>query len=490
MGYNFTDSPADGAVSNGYTWNAAKGAWLLPITDNSSSGGTVDLVAAYGIDNTGATVVTTALQTAINTVWAAGYASYLPAGVYNLGAGALTIPVNGEVILNKGATLRRTAESGSSSGMIRLSSGARLAGGTVEDTHVGAQSSTSQTLSAGTKVFTVAAGLTPVNYVRARSRADKTKIIEGPFVSYSGTTLTMNATFFNGTGSAADWDIFGLTCGIELFNTSDCIVENVAVTGPFYVAISVNAWNDSAGSPGNFSSRNVLRNCVVTGHLNRGIYLYGSCVNNLIDGCLVNGQGQGAYGININPGNATGSANACLRNVVTRTKAFSLYAHGFAVAEFSQDTVFSDCHADTTYVGFLVEVANSGVLPVTTHLIGCTARACSQAGFNLVAAQNISLVSCIAVYGGYGFLMSGAGATQYCSWANCMAQACSADGFLISAASARLNFDNCMAISCAGAGVNLVSGNYGTQFWGRSYANTGGNVVGTSASGSISVLTT
>jgi len=71
-----------------------------------------------------------------------------------------------------------------------------------------------------------------------------------------------------------------------------------------------------------------------------------------------------------------------------------------------------------------------------------------------------------------------------------MAQACSADGFLISAASARLNFDNCMAISCAGAGVNLVSGNYGTQFWGRSYANTGGNVVGTSASGSISVLTT
>jgi hypothetical protein len=71
---------------------------------------------------------------------------------------------------------------------------------------------------------------------------------------------------------------------------------------------------------------------------------------------------------------------------------------------------------------------------------------------------------------------------------NCQANNCSADGFLIPAASVRLNFDNCSAISCAGAGVNLVAGNAATQFWGRAYNNTGGNVLGTSASGSISIL--
>jgi len=41
MAFDFPSSPADGATSNGYTWSAAKGAWLLPAGSGSGGGSQV-----------------------------------------------------------------------------------------------------------------------------------------------------------------------------------------------------------------------------------------------------------------------------------------------------------------------------------------------------------------------------------------------------------------------------------------------------------------
>lgn len=105
-----------------------------------------------------------------------------------------------------------------------------------------------------------------------------------------------------------------------------------------------------------------------------------------------------------------------------------------------------------------------------------------------IQATYASFTGCNAYVCGYGFNFGGA-ASQYCSFSNCQALNCTNDGFNIPANAIRLDFDNCTAITCGGVGVNLISGNFGTQFWGRAFNCTGGNLVGTTTSGSISVLT-
>lgn len=452
-----------------------------------NTAGSVNVVAAYFIDNTGAGVVTSALQSAINAICASGLAVYLPAGTYNLGGGSITVPVNGELLLHRGATLARTAENGTNAKAVNLSSGARMAGGTISDTHAPIQSSSTQTIATGSKTFVVPAGVVMPTWARMRSRANNAKILEGPVTSYSGTSLVVNCTFANGSGSAADWDIFGIMEAVGGFNTSDAIIENVTVAGPFYVSIVLDAVNND-GSTNYTSSRNTVRNCYVWGHLNRAIYLYGNCLTNLIDGCNINGLGQGAYGVNVNPANGTGTPNACQRNVIRGTNAFNLYEHGFGIAENSLGNVFSDCHAFFANVGFLNEVANSGTSPTLNYFVGCTADNCVASGFQNIQATYASFTGCNAYVCGYGFNFGGA-ASQYCSFSNCQALNCTNDGFNIPANAIRLDFDNCTAITCGGVGVNLISGNFGTQFWGRAFNCTGGNLVGTTTSGSISVLT-
>jgi hypothetical protein len=72
-----------------------------------------------------------------------------------------------------------------------------------------ASSATSLAVGAGAKVFAVPAGkqfLAGVPMV-AVSASDPTKRMFGPLQGYSGTTLTLNITSFDGTGTANDWNI-------------------------------------------------------------------------------------------------------------------------------------------------------------------------------------------------------------------------------------------------------------------------------------------
>ena len=70
-------------------------------------------------------------------------------------------------------------------------------------------STTSLTIEAGTKVFTVEEGkdFQPGNFVVAASDADPTNYMFGTIVSYAGTELTTSITAFGGSGTHADWGV-------------------------------------------------------------------------------------------------------------------------------------------------------------------------------------------------------------------------------------------------------------------------------------------
>lgn len=74
---------------------------------------------------------------------------------------------------------------------------------------VTASSTTSLAIGAGAKTFAVPAGKQfPAGVpMVAVSASDPTKRVFGPVQSYSGTSLTLNVTSFDGTGSVNDWNI-------------------------------------------------------------------------------------------------------------------------------------------------------------------------------------------------------------------------------------------------------------------------------------------
>lgn len=78
----------------------------------------------------------------------------------------------------------------------------------IQGASYGGTSTTSLTIGAGAKAFTTQAGLAYTNgaRVRASSAADTTNWIEG-LATYSGTTLTINVTKTNGSGTHADWNL-------------------------------------------------------------------------------------------------------------------------------------------------------------------------------------------------------------------------------------------------------------------------------------------
>lgn len=82
--------------------------------------------------------------------------------------------------------------------------------GLIEDTFQGVSSTTSLSISSGSKTFAVAAGLPfgAGQYIIATSNANPTThSMNGQITSYSGTSLTITVDAFLGSGSRADWTI-------------------------------------------------------------------------------------------------------------------------------------------------------------------------------------------------------------------------------------------------------------------------------------------
>lgn len=125
-------------------------------------------------------------------------------------------------------------------------------------------STTNLTIGTGTKVFTVASSsldITVGDYVVAAYTSGTSNYMSGTVVSYVGTTLTINVTFTNGSGTYANWTLSGgmITSGVQGyqyvtilpvqqfiemtngFNPSETDVESFVFT------------NDLNGFPGEFT---------------------------------------------------------------------------------------------------------------------------------------------------------------------------------------------------------------------------------------------
>lgn len=79
-------------------------------------------------------------------------------------------------------------------------------GAYVQDTKT--VSSTEHTLGTGSKVFTVEAGKGYKEDMTVRASAGGGNFMDGNVTAYSGTSLTVNFTNYNGSGTFDDWDIY------------------------------------------------------------------------------------------------------------------------------------------------------------------------------------------------------------------------------------------------------------------------------------------
>lgn len=473
------------------------------MTDTSGAS-FINVVSAYGVDNTGSSDTHALLQTAINSIGGAGNAVYLPSGTYDLGNSQIIIPDDTIVTCSPAAVLRRSqdisgpAPYGSyTSAMVSIGNRCQWSGGVLNNTAVVASSTTQVTIGDGNRTFTVPAGLpwTTSTFLRIWSRANPANRYEGQVISYSGTTLVLSDQFAaSGSGTHSDWNItYGgvYQCPMVLHGVTQSIVEKVRVTGNWYVGLLMDGWNPSTGGSIQTSAC-AFRDCYAESVQNRGIYLYGSCSDNLIDGCYVNGgSGVTDYGVNLNPANASGSINWQLRNKVVGTTVVGSGFQGIAVGDFSVYTIVDHCAASAltnpSGIGFLCQAANAGT-PQYNRFSSCVATNCPTAGFYFIGALYGGAADCLSAVCGRGYAIGPSNSiqSQYISLASCEADGCTT-GFEVVGSSNRCDLTNIKSIANSGNGVQIDAGASVTLATGRSTAN-GANLADNGVSSNVGGL--
>lgn len=468
-------------------------------------------VTTLGVDNTGVSVTSSALQAAINTITSAGNVVYLPAGTYNMGGGTLTVPDNSTVYCHNNAVITRTADipnvgteayGAYTDCMIDVGNNVRWYNGTLNNTVVTGTSTTSQTVGTGTYTFTTQSGLPfrAGNFLRVYSAFNPSVHFEGTVTSYSGTTLVMNFPFFAGSGSRSDWNInWGgvYQSPMCLHNVSNTIIDNVTTKGNWYCGILLDGWNPSTG--GNLAcTNNTIVNCKAIGIQNRGFYMYGICNQNEFINCYVSGTVNGFpgctdYGFNMNPANATGTFNSQTKNRFLGCSVDGTGFQGFAVSDLAFYNIIEGCNVsnlNSTATGFLIQSANG--VPVGSNqpqyntITGCIANNCQGSGFTTIASLYTQIIGCKAVVCGTGFniLPNGSYLTSYTSCNGCQALS-NTTGFNVTGV--RCDLIGITAIANT-TGVLINSGSSITIANGRSYANTT-NISDSGTSSQISLVT-
>jgi hypothetical protein len=385
-----------------------------------SSGSAAALNALnYGVIGNGSTNDAAALNAFFTTASNAGAVAFIPGGkTYNLGSTSLTVPDGLIVECGRTATLTRSADqsgatpySAFSGAMIAVGNYCSWKGGILNNTAVSTTSSTSNTIGTGSKTFTVGAGLpyTASTFLRIWSRSNPANKFEGLVTSYSGTTLVLNAAFTGGSGTFTDWNVtFGAVyqSPMVLHGVTESVIENVRVAGNWYVGLLMDGWNPSSG--GSLAVKYcAFKNCFFESVQNRAIYLYGRTLDNLIDGCFMDGgAGVTDYTFNINPANATGTANASNRNKIVGCASQGAAFQGFEIGDLAANNIVANCQAgnmtDVSSVGFLIQLANTQV-PLNNTISGCVAAGCIGQGYFIDGCSNNNIVGCSANASGVGF---------------------------------------------------------------------------------------
>lgn len=464
----------------------------------------VNVVDAYGIDNTGVSNVASALQTAITNITTSSSVVYIPQGTYLLGNGSLSVPSYATIVCHPNAVLRRNSDvipyADYQSAMVYMA-GTRSVwiGGVLENTTVLATSTTSNTINGSNKTFTTQAGLPLIpgtSFVRIWSASHPEARFEGTVSAYSGTTLTLNSPFFGGSGTYSDWNIgFGhvFQAAMCLHASSFCTVEKTRIRGNWYVGLILEAYNPPSGGS-LVCKNNMVRDCIAEAVQNRGFYLYGNCNDNTLQSCYASGlnifPGATDYGFNFNPSSSGAAFNSQLRNKILGCTADSTGAQGFGGGDAMFYTIFSDCTASNmtqaASVGFLVQLANSGT-PQYNSFENCVAHTCTN-GYQVFGAFYQKINDCAAIACGTGYTVgpSGGNQSQYIHLGDCQAIGGTGNAFVIQGNTVRSDLIGCTAIANTGTGISIASGASiiliaGSRSFsnGTNYTDAGSGTVGT-----------
>jgi hypothetical protein len=455
---------------------AAQVALLAPSIATST--GPVVLVdvasTGYNIDKTGATDVSSSLQTAVTAICAAGKVPYLPDGVYLMGSATLTIPSYGRVVLSRNAILRRTAEPSTPAPMVSMSAFSTFEGGILDHSGV-STSTTSNTIgSSGSKTWTVQSGL---GYVAGQvifvwNAANKWML--GTVSSYSGMSLTLTITSSNGSGTYTSWKFTVASANnaaIQAYNVAQATIRDVAVSSSeskWYIGVCLDT----------VTKAKVLYSSVA-GAINRSFYVYQGCSDVSIAFCDSTGGSVGLYGFNVNPANSTAS-----RIKIDNCVANGHSSQGFELGDSTYYSVIANCTAQSiANTGFLIQVANTAGFPQYNSIVGCTATACTINGFMLAGCFYNQITACEAVTCGVGLLLGSgqlSGGTTYYAQLNTItgfrADACTGNGIQFVASTSR---NSCTGVSCvgnAGTGILFDASSTINRVSGNSYLNTTANM--------------
>lgn len=462
----------------------------------------VDVVDAYGIDNTGVSNVGAALQTAINTITTAGSIVYIPNGTYLMGNSSLSIPSYATIICHPNATLRRTSDASYSdyTGSMIYWTGTQVKwfGGILENTTVLATSTTSNTINTSAKTFTTQADLPLVagsSFVRIWSASHPEARFEGVVSSYAGTTLTLNTPFKGGSGTYSDWNI-----GIgHVYQTAMCLhggdrskVEGVRVTGNWYTGIILDGYLATGSTP---CQNNTFERVFIDGVQNRGFSIYGTCYENMFLNCHISGRnifpGCTDYGFNFNPANPVGTTEIQLRNKVIGCSIDSCGFQGIGAGDQVFYMTIDGCTVsnmtETSAMGIGYFYANV-TAPQYSKVSNCLVHNVAN-GYQLLGTFYIQVNGCTAVACNNGYVIGpSVQQAQFCHINDSGAYACTANGFTVQGNSVRCDLSDVAAISNTSVGISIQAGASVTIANGR--ANGNGTNYSDGGTGTVSSVTT
>lgn len=461
---------------------------LLGISSSSAAASILNALN-FGVTGDGTTNDAAAINTFLTTCITDGAIAYFPDGkTFNLGSSSITVPDYSTVICGRNATFLRTADPAGNyaaytSAMIIMGNHCNWNGGVLNNTTTIGTSTTSNTISGSNVTFTVAAGLpiTPgTTFLRVAATGAPQNAYEGTVTSYSGTTLVINSPFHQGSGTFSAWTInvgSVYQCPMVLHGVTETIVQNVRITGLWYVGIILDGWNPAGGGSLTVTDCSIV-NCYAESVQNRGFYLYGTCTRNLFSACVVEGNsGVTNYGFNCNPANPSGSVNSQLTNRIANCTVNATAFQGIAFGDNCQLNVVTGCIAqnltDSSGVGFLSSFAN-GNAPQYNRFENCIALACPGEGFAFIGTLYGGAEGCSAVTCGVGYLLSPSGSNQttFVGLTGCEAIGSTASGFQAVGNSNRCDLNDIKAVANGVYGIRIDTGAQITIVNGRASANT------------------
>ncbi len=369
----------------------------------------------YGVKGDGTTNDTAAINSFLSAASTQNAVAYFPNKTYECNSGTITVPSGSTVLCAPTATFRRSVNPADctlpTSGFFTFGSNCKWVGGTFTNTASIATSSTSNTVGTGSFTWTVPAGLGLSNgqFVRAFNTATPANYIEGTITSYAGTSLTLNGTFSNGSGTFNAWTfVIGAVyqTPIVLRGVSQVIIEGATLTGLWYEGF---LFDGNGLTFANATRDCSFKTCYAYGVMNRAFDYYGNVVRcNLIDCHVISTpQTPTDYGCNMNAANNGGSQTVTDCNIV-----------GFNVSN--------------------VYFQGIGIGDICTHI-------------NVTGCVINGVLNAAGV--GVEFVYANGNPAQFCNVSNVIVQSAAGQGFAVFGCN-HINMDNIAAFGC-GQGIRV-----------------------------------